>query len=97
MPIPLPNNSSYFRFSKDDLADSAKLGEHIQFIGRVYRSFPEVNRETYLHGIQMDVNNVLHLPQRRDADMLSETIAAIVTSNISPWNTSQAIVDLLGM
>ncbi|KAF9145780.1 hypothetical protein BGX30_006836 [Mortierella sp. GBA39] len=81
-------------FLQDDLADSAKLGEHIQLIGRVYRSFPEKNQETYLHGIQMDVNNLIHLPSRRDEETLSETIAAIVTSNMSPWNTSQAIVDL---
>ncbi|KAF9546347.1 Minichromosome maintenance domain-containing protein 2 [Mortierella hygrophila] len=31
---------------------------------------------------------------RRDEETLSEAIAAIVTSNMSPWNTSQAIVDL---
>ncbi|OAQ35960.1 hypothetical protein K457DRAFT_1870113 [Linnemannia elongata AG-77] len=80
---------------QDDLADSAKLGQHIQLIGRVYRAFPEKNQETYLHGIQMDVNNLIHLPNRRDHETLSETITAIVTSNMSPWNTSQAIVDLL--
>ncbi|KAF9153231.1 hypothetical protein BG015_003832 [Linnemannia schmuckeri] len=79
---------------QDDLADIASLGEHIQLIGRVYRSFPEKNHDTYLHGIQMDVNNLIHLPGRRDQETISETIAAIVTSNMSPWNTSQAIVDL---
>ncbi|KAF9335813.1 Minichromosome maintenance domain-containing protein 2, partial [Linnemannia elongata] len=73
----------------------AKLGQHIQLIGRVYRAFPEKNQETYLHGIQMDVNNLIHLPNRRDHETLSETITAIITSNMSPWNTSQAIVDLL--
>ncbi|KAG9070370.1 Minichromosome maintenance domain-containing protein 2 [Linnemannia hyalina] len=81
-------------FLLDDLADSAKLGEHIQLIGRVYRSYPEKNQETYLHGIQMDVNNLIHLPSRRDEETLSEAIAAIATSDMSPWNTSQTIVDL---
>lgn len=67
---------------QDDLVGSARLGEHIQLIGRVYRSFPEKNHEIYVHGIQMDVNNLIHLPDRRDKETLSETIAAIVTSNI---------------
>jgi hypothetical protein len=93
----LSDKLSFPHFSTDDLAGSVKLGERIQLIGRVYRSFPEKNQGTYLHGIQMDVNNVLHLPRRREPEMLSETIAEIFTSNMSPWNTSQAIVDLLGM
>ncbi|KAG0215180.1 Minichromosome maintenance domain-containing protein 2 [Mortierella sp. NVP41] len=81
---------------QDDLANNVSLGEHIQVIGRMYRSFPEKNQETYLHGIQMDVNNVLRVSHpTHGSESLPGVIEAIIASKMSPWNTSQAIVDLL--
>ncbi|KAF9133491.1 hypothetical protein BGW39_009681 [Mortierella sp. 14UC] len=80
---------------QDDLANIASLGDHIQLIGRLRRSFPGENQDKYQHGVEMDVNNVLQLPRHRDPATLSGIVEAIVTSDMSPWNTSQAIVDLL--
>ncbi|KAK3822570.1 MAG: hypothetical protein J3R72DRAFT_497163 [Linnemannia gamsii] len=80
---------------QDDLADTASLGDHIQLIGRLHRSFPGENQDKYQHGVVMNVNNVFLLPRHRDPETLPRTIEAIITSDMSPWNTSQAIVDLL--
>ncbi|KAG0274289.1 hypothetical protein BGZ95_009935 [Linnemannia exigua] len=82
---------------QDELANTASLGAHIQAIGRLHRSFPGKNRDKYQHGVEMEVNNVLLLPRHHDPETLSEPIEAIVTSDMSPWNISQAIVDLLGV
>ncbi|KAG0374232.1 hypothetical protein BGX24_010662 [Mortierella sp. AD032] len=80
---------------QDDLANTASLGDHIQLIGRLHRSFPGESQDKYQHGVVMNVNNVFVQPRYRDTETLPRTIEAIITSDMSPWNTSQAIVDLL--
>ncbi|KAF9904080.1 Minichromosome maintenance domain-containing protein 2 [Linnemannia zychae] len=80
----------------DDLANSASLGDRIEVIGRLRRSFPGKDQDKYQHGMEMDVNNVLQLPRYCGQESIPGAIETIVTSDLSPWNTSQAIVDLLG-
>ncbi|KAF9573688.1 hypothetical protein EC968_008204 [Mortierella alpina] len=77
----------------DDLVNTAALGESIQLLGRLSRTVVQKSEGSYLHGIELKVNNVLKLPDGNTR--LPESIESILRSNMSPWNTSQAIVSLL--
>ncbi|KAF9961776.1 hypothetical protein BGZ72_002015 [Mortierella alpina] len=79
---------------KDDLVNTAALGDSIQLLGRLSRSVVHKTEEAYLHGIEIEVNNILNVPNTSNA-CLPESIESILRSNMSPWNTSQAVVDLL--
>ncbi|CAO3567595.1 unnamed protein product [Mortierella alpina] len=81
---------------RDDLVNTAALGESIQLLGRLSRSLVQKPEGRYLHGIEIDVNNVLKIPDP-NRTRLPESIESILSASMSPWNTSQAIVDLLGM
>ncbi|KAF9291566.1 Minichromosome maintenance domain-containing protein 2 [Mortierella alpina] len=69
-------------------------GESIQLLGRLSRSMVQKAEGTYLHGIRVEVNNVLKVSSPEDIGV-PKPIESILRSNMSPWNTSQAIVDLL--
>ncbi|KAF9191607.1 hypothetical protein BGZ51_006978 [Haplosporangium sp. Z 767] len=58
------------------------------------RTFPRKDHGTYMHGIQFEVNNVLRGPKKSLA-RVPKAIAKVLDSNLSGWNTSQAIIDLM--
>ncbi|KAG0255267.1 hypothetical protein BG011_005230, partial [Mortierella polycephala] len=80
---------------KGDLTNTVALGDSIQLLGRTSRTFPRKCHGTYMHGIQFEVNNVLREPNKSSV-RVPEAISKILDSNLSGWNTSQAIVDLMG-
>ncbi|KAG0210301.1 hypothetical protein BGX28_009457 [Mortierella sp. GBA30] len=86
---------------KDDLVNTVSLGEDIKLLGRLSRSepIPGKTQESYMHDIDIEVNNVIRIGAPNSASNLMHVpghISKILNSNMSAWNTSQAIVDLVG-
>ncbi|KAI7819227.1 hypothetical protein BC939DRAFT_268038 [Gamsiella multidivaricata] len=79
---------------KDDLANTVALGERIGLLGRLSRVFAGQTQESYIHGVQIEVNNILRESGRRSLG-LPHSIAEVIGKNMSAWNTSQAIIDML--
>lgn len=50
----------------DDLVNTVALGESIQLLGRLSRSMVQKAEGTYLHGIRVEVNNVLKVSSPED-------------------------------
>ncbi|KAG0335591.1 hypothetical protein BG004_008392 [Podila humilis] len=84
------------RVYTNDLAGTVVLGERIQLIGTLSREYPHTGKQStrvYDHGIHFEVNNILR--PRNPEQLLPENIAWILNENMSGWNTTQAIIDML--
>ncbi|KAG0327513.1 hypothetical protein BGZ99_007471 [Dissophora globulifera] len=79
---------------KDDLTNTAVLGENIILLGTLSRGFPDKHLDYCSHGVQIEVNNIIR-ESPSDSPALANPILEIIQRNMSAWNTTQAMIDLL--
>ncbi|KAF9984761.1 hypothetical protein BGZ75_003691 [Mortierella antarctica] len=80
---------------KDDLVNTVALGESVQLLGTLSRSVVQMTEGMYLHGIEIEVNNVLKvsdpidtcLPDSIESILRCEELTRIFSDYITPKDT----------